>query len=96
LHLDGTPATTPTAINCNLLTADQCNVANIVGRSPPVIQSPVTSSFLLTCPTDNSTNPGTGLCTPGVNTRHPGGHLFDVNSVEYNVIRQWITDGNLQ
>ena len=29
------------------------------------------------------------------NTRHPGGHLFNVSGPEYNVIQQWITDGNL-
>ena len=69
------------------------SLASINANSPPVIQSPANTSYLVTCPTDFPTGTATGLCFGA--SGHPGGHKFDVGSKEYNVILQWITDGHM-
>jgi hypothetical protein len=62
---------------------------SIHGNSPPVIQSPVDNSFLLSCPSNGAIAP----CTPTPFTTHPGGFRFSTSSTEYTVIKQWILDG---
>ncbi len=90
LHLDGTQSAGSPAC----VAGSDCSYKSIIHNSPPVIQSPASTSFLVTCPTDFPSGVATGQCFGA--SGHPGGHRFNVGSVEYNVILRWIVDGNLQ
>jgi len=58
---------------------------SIVANSPPVIQSPTTSSYLLLCPTANPSCPFPAMTAF---------QRFSTTSPEYITIQQWINDGH--
>jgi len=90
LHLDGTINPGATTYNCNFpTTSTQCSYRSIINKSPSIIAgSPVSNSYLLSCPLADTVN------CPYTSMTSLNPHAFLNNGVpEYVVIQQWLNDG---